>query len=69
MLLIALLLQEVYNKKHKMYYVKSLKVLTLDVVRNMKNVDLLSDHVDNETEECNSLSVHFGKGIFTEIDK
>nr|XP_022902834.1 probable cation-transporting ATPase 13A3 isoform X1 [Onthophagus taurus]XP_022902836.1 probable cation-transporting ATPase 13A3 isoform X1 [Onthophagus taurus] len=62
------LITELYNKKHKIYHVKPVKVLTSDLLKKIKKRDNLLDKENNF--DCDlQLSVHFGNGAFKEIDK
>ncbi|KAF5303296.1 hypothetical protein FQA39_LY10035 [Lamprigera yunnana] len=64
------LITELYNGKHEMYHVKSLKVLTPESVRKMKHDDnLLNHHYNPVIDNSPSLSVHFEQGVFHELDK
>ncbi|KAK4878700.1 hypothetical protein RN001_011206 [Aquatica leii] len=64
------LITELYNGKHKIYHVKPLRVLTPESVSKLKNDDnLLNHHYMPVIEASSTLSVHFGQGIFREIDK
>ncbi|KAF5281780.1 hypothetical protein FQR65_LT14527 [Abscondita terminalis] len=64
------LVTELYNGKHKIYHVKPLRVLTPESVRKLKNDDnLLNHHYMPVIENSSSLSVHFGQGIFRDLEK
>lgn len=64
-----LILQELYNKNHKIYHVKPLKVLTPDEIHKLKQKENLIHRTHIEPGGVSALSVHFGNGIFTEIDR
>ncbi|XP_055857682.1 polyamine-transporting ATPase 13A3 isoform X2 [Episyrphus balteatus] len=66
------LIQEDYQGKHKVYYIKDVVTLSLDSIKNMqKGSKLVSSHLlmDNEIDEKNfHLSVHFSSGVFKHTD-
>ncbi|KAJ8921226.1 hypothetical protein NQ315_013698 [Exocentrus adspersus] len=65
-----LLITEIYNKKHKIYHVKPLRILTPENVARLRNDDnLLNHHHVSGTESPPALSVHFENGEFRDIDK
>ncbi|KAK9746650.1 P5-type ATPase cation transporter [Popillia japonica] len=64
-----LLITENYNKKHKIYHVKPLKVLTADHVNKLKSNENLLRRNEVESKTYSTLSVHFGNGTFTDIDR
>ncbi|XP_018576718.1 probable cation-transporting ATPase 13A3 [Anoplophora glabripennis] len=65
-----LLITEIYNKNHKIYHVKPLKVLTPENVAKLRNDDnLLNHHHVLVSESPPALSVHFENGHFRDLDK
>uniref|UniRef100_A0A1Y1K832 Cation-transporting ATPase n=1 Tax=Photinus pyralis TaxID=7054 RepID=A0A1Y1K832_PHOPY len=66
-----LLITELYNGKHKIYHVKQLRVLTPESVRKLKSDDNRLNHHNHYVPQLENslLSVHFGEGIFRELDR
>ncbi|XP_050315902.1 polyamine-transporting ATPase 13A3 isoform X2 [Anthonomus grandis grandis] len=65
-----ILILELYNGKHKIYHVKPLKVLTPESVAKMEqDDDVLHQNNSAEVMVPQSLSVHFEKGDFREVDR
>lgn len=67
------LIQEDYQGKHKVYYIKDVVTLSLDEIKKMnpKGSKMVSNHLimDNEIDEKNfHLSVHFSSGVFKHTD-
>lgn len=61
--------QEIYNGKHKMFHVKTLKILTPESVAKLKKEDDIIHHHENESESPPALSVHFEHGEFRDLDR
>ncbi|CAG9862547.1 unnamed protein product [Phyllotreta striolata] len=65
-----ILITEIFNKKHKIYHVRPLQVLTPESVAKMKREDsLLNHHQFIESDILTTLSVHFENGVFRDLER
>ncbi|XP_030755212.1 probable cation-transporting ATPase 13A3 [Sitophilus oryzae] len=63
-----ILVVELYNGKHKIYHIKQLKIITSESIEKSKHKDDTVLNIE-EVPACPSLSIHFEKGEFRNIDK